>query len=86
MHGLLFLSFFILVYYMINAKQETKPYEETIHIQDKRGQKKAKARGVGFEPTRPFDHRLSRPAPYQARATPQLCPNYFFAIVFLFSA
>jgi hypothetical protein len=28
------------------------------------------ARGVGFEPTRPFDHRLSRPAPYQARATP----------------
>ena len=25
------------------------------------------ARDVGFEPTRPFDHRLSRPAPYQAR-------------------
>jgi hypothetical protein len=29
-----------------------------------------KARGVGFEPTRPFDHRLSRPAPYQAWGTP----------------
>ena len=30
------------------------------------------ARGVGFEPTRPLSsHRLSRPAPYQARATPQ---------------
>ena len=29
------------------------------------------ARDVGFEPTRPFDHRLSRPAPYQARAIPQ---------------
>ena len=28
------------------------------------------ARDVGFEPTRPFDHRLSRPAPYQARAIP----------------
>ena len=28
------------------------------------------ARGVGFEPTRPFGHRLSRPAPYQARAIP----------------
>jgi hypothetical protein len=25
---------------------------------------------VGFEPTRPFDHRLSRPAPYQAWGTP----------------
>ena len=31
---------------------------------------KVKARGVGFEPTRPFDHRLSRPAPYQAWGTP----------------
>jgi hypothetical protein len=31
---------------------------------------KIKARGVGFEPTRPFDHRLSRPAPYQAWGTP----------------
>ena len=30
------------------------------------------ARDVGFEPTRPFDHRLSRPAPYQARAIPQM--------------
>ena len=33
------------------------------------------ARGVGFEPTRPFDHRLSRPAPYQARATPPSLPQ-----------
>ena len=30
------------------------------------------APGVGFEPTRPFGHRLSRPAPYQARGTRQL--------------
>ena len=29
---------------------------------------KEMARDVGIEPTRPFDHRLSRPAPYQARA------------------
>ena len=29
-----------------------------------------KARDVGFEPTRPFDHRLSRPAPYQAWGIP----------------
>ena len=36
-----------------------------------------KARGVGFEPTRPFDHRLSRPAPYQARATPQALLGWF---------
>ena len=28
------------------------------------------ARDVGLEPTRPFDHRLSRPAPYQAWAIP----------------
>jgi hypothetical protein len=25
---------------------------------------------VGIEPTRPFDHRLSRPAPYQAWGIP----------------
>jgi hypothetical protein len=25
-----------------------------------------KAPGVGFEPTRPFDHRISNPTPYQA--------------------
>ena len=35
------------------------------------------ARDVGFEPTRPFDHRLSRPAPYQARAIPQTNLNMF---------
>ena len=28
------------------------------------------ARDVGIEPTRPFDHRLSRPAPYQAWGIP----------------
>jgi hypothetical protein len=28
------------------------------------------ARDVGLEPTRPFDHRLSRPAPYQAWGIP----------------
>jgi|GEM_PF-4439581 hypothetical protein len=28
------------------------------------------ARDVGFEPTWPFDHRLSRPAPYQAWGIP----------------
>jgi hypothetical protein len=31
------------------------------------------ARGAGFEPARTiYAHRLSRPAPYQARATPPL--------------
>lgn len=30
------------------------------------------ARGVGFEPTGPFGHRLSRPAPYQARRPPRI--------------
>ncbi len=34
-----------------------------------------KARDVGFEPTRPFDHRLSRPAPYQAWAIPHRLSN-----------
>ena len=29
---------------------------------------------MGFEPTRPFDHRLSRPAPYQAWAIPPVLP------------
>jgi hypothetical protein len=37
------------------------------------------ARDVGIEPTRPFDHRLSRPAPYQAWGIPH-------AIVYLFRA
>jgi hypothetical protein len=32
---------------------------------------------VGFEPTRPFDHRLSRPAPYQARAIPHNFTVFF---------
>ena len=31
------------------------------------------ARDVGLEPTRPFDHRLSRPAPYQAWGIPPCC-------------
>lgn len=30
------------------------------------------ARDVGIEPTRPFDHRLSRPAPYQAWGIPHI--------------
>ncbi len=33
-------------------------------------QKVEVARDGGFEPPRPFDHRLSRPAPYQAWGTP----------------
>jgi hypothetical protein len=34
------------------------------------------ARDVGFEPTRPFDHRLSRPAPYQAWGIPHAVPTH----------
>src|SRR5215467_10891571 len=29
-----------------------------------------KARGVGFEPTSPFEHGISNPTPYQARRPP----------------
>ncbi len=36
------------------------------------GLKDNMARDVGFEPTRPFDHRLSRPAPYQAWGIPHI--------------
>jgi hypothetical protein len=35
------------------------------------------ARDVGIEPTRPFDHRLSRPAPYQAWGIPH-AHNFLF--------
>ena len=41
------------------------------------------ARDVGFEPTRPFDHRLSRPAPYQARAIPHYDVSFEHAKVWI---
>ena len=46
------------------------------------------ARGAGFEPARPHGHRLSRPAPYQARATPHAhltcftIPKLTYALLF----
>jgi hypothetical protein len=33
---------------------------------------------VGIEPTRPFDHRLSRPAPYQAWGIPHAVILWFY--------
>jgi hypothetical protein len=40
------------------------------------------ARDVGIEPTRPFDHRLSRPAPYQAWGIPHAPRTIYFVPYF----
>jgi hypothetical protein len=49
------------------SEMEEEMDEFSINALCAEGSQSVMARGVGFEPTRPFGHRLSRPAPYQAR-------------------
>ncbi len=64
----------VYAYHAIGSKSEilevTCKQNLEVNIANLEPKRDLMARDVGFEPTRPFDHRLSRPAPYQAWGIP----------------